>query len=259
MKRYIISFFIALMCLLIGTSLAAAQEPEDQPLVIVVRDGVGNPLSGISLTLLLSGPPHEPFDTCLTDESGQCSLLLAAGAYLVQFEGGWQGTEFVPISEQNDGALNDGGSAGGGFGVYIELGEAPEPLTFVIGQQDGYLVPLWDMSRSAEETPRPFAVPDSPFDEQSDALAEIDLGSLLDPTAKPNEAENGPQVVEEAINPGLQPTATAVLIEPSDPAETPGGTTRSVVIQLIVLLVIMFGAAGFVIIRLLQKAPGQEK
>jgi hypothetical protein len=121
----------------------------NQPLVLIVRDGAGNPLPGVALDILVTGPPHERFDNCVTDATGQCRLLLAPGPYLVQFTRGWRGTLFIDPAQQNAAALDDGGVTGGGFGIYLEPAESEQIVTFVVGQRDGQLVPLWDMSRSA--------------------------------------------------------------------------------------------------------------
>jgi hypothetical protein len=85
---------------------------------------------------------------------------------------------FVPIDQQNGGALEDGGATGGGFGIYVEPATVEQIVTFVVGQRDGLLVPLWDMSRDPALPPQPFAVSANPFDPQADPLAGIDLGSL---------------------------------------------------------------------------------
>jgi hypothetical protein len=169
-----------LLGLLAGPGMTFAQG-DSQPLTIVVRDGAGNPLAGITLDILLTGPPHEPFDSCVTDEAGRCTLDVPPGAYLIHFRRGWRGREFVPTEQQNAGALDDGGL--GGFGVYFEPGDSPQVVTFVVGQEreSGQLVPLWDMSRDPDAPPQPFAYDGDLLGDPEDALAAYDLGPL-DPT-----------------------------------------------------------------------------
>jgi hypothetical protein len=171
-------------------------------------------VSGVTLRLLAAGPPDQPFDTCVTNTDGQCRLLLPAGAYIVRFEGGWQGQTFVPPSQQNGGGLEDGGASGGGFGVYIQPGSGEQVVTFVIGRQAGQLVPLWDMSRSPSAPPQPYAQPKNPFDTAANPLAGIDLGPMGAGAVTPT---GDAQVVESAISaggtstpvPAVTPTASA--------------------------------------------------
>jgi hypothetical protein len=219
-----------------------------QPLVIVVRDGQGNPVSGVTLRLLAAGPPDEPFDSCVTDADGQCRLLLPPGAYIVRFEGGWQGQTFVPSSQQNGGGLEDGGASGGGFGVYIEPslpgepGSAEQVVTFVIGRQAGQLVPLWDMSRSPSAPPQPYAQPKNPFDTSANPLAGIDLGPLgavgLTPTGDA-------QVVESAISAGGTSTPLPAVTPTAPPPDqgVPAGSAWLGVVGLVaVVVLVLFGA-----------------
>jgi hypothetical protein len=175
-----------------------------------VRDGAGNPLPGVALNILVTGPPHDPFDNCVTDAAGQCRLLLAPGPYLVQFMPGWRGTLFVDPARQNAAALDDGGVNGGGFGIYLEPAESEQVVTFVVGQRDGQLVPLWDMSRSAGADPQPYLPPESPFS-SDDPLADINLSPLMDdgPAAPASpEATEDTQVVESAVESGADATPT---------------------------------------------------
>jgi hypothetical protein len=201
---------LSALILTLVLSLFSSQQA-DQPLVIIVRDGAGNPLQDVSLELLRTGPPHEPYRNCVTDREGACHLLLPPGAYLVQFVGSWQGVEFMPVAGQNSGGLDDGGLAGSGFGLYLEPGEAEQVVTFIIGQRDGQLIPLWDMSRDPALAPQPFAVPDNPFASDADPLAGIDLAPLSalpveEPTAEPE--GDLTQVIESQIGVGDVPTPT---------------------------------------------------
>src|SRR5687768_7380398 len=109
MKLRFFTLFLLMLAAL--TILLDAQQvkAQSQPLVIVVRDGVGNPLQGVPLVLYVSGPPHQEFDNCVTNEHGKCTLVIAPGAYIVTFIHGWRGREFVPVEEQNGGSVTDGG------------------------------------------------------------------------------------------------------------------------------------------------------
>jgi hypothetical protein len=194
-----IFFFVLLLILLTWTVPAAAQQ-DNQPLIIVVRDGAGNPLAGITLDILLTGPPHEPYDNCVTDDSGQCTLLISPGAYLIYFELGWRGREFVPVEEQNAGTLDHGGL--GGFGIYFEPSDTEQIVTFVIGQDrsSGLLVPLWDMSRDPDAPPQPYAYPQDLLDDPEEALAAYDLGEL------------NPEITGSISQEDLAATATAQVL-----------------------------------------------
>jgi hypothetical protein len=221
---------LPLLLLLIVTFLLAQVEratAQSQPLVIVVRDGAGNPLQGVPLVLYVSGPPHQEFDNCVTDELGECSLIIAPGAYIVTFTQGWRGHEFIPVEEQNGGSVTDGGI--GGFGIYLEPSSEVQFVTFVIGQRDGQLIPLWDMSRDPAAVPQPFAYPDSPLDNPADALSDIDLAAL-DTTISDGSistADPNAQVVVEQIPvpaltattiPAATPTFVPIVGEPTIPS-----------------------------------------
>jgi len=220
-------------------AVAADLQPPNQPLVIVVRDGQGQALPGVPLQILRTGPPHEPFDSCVTDADGACRLLVPPGAYLIQFDGGWRGQAFVPPAEQNDGALDDAGAAGGGFGVYLEPGAKEQVVTFVIGQQDGQLVPLWDMSRDPDAAPQPFAMPASPFQKADAALADVDLS----PLGTSAEVDEGAQVVESQIHAGAAPTASPTA-DPAPRREAPtSGDFMAGFVGLIVVSSLLAGIA----------------
>lgn len=181
------------------------------PLVIVVRDGQGNPLAGLTLRLLLAGPPAEPFDNCATDGQGRCRLMIPPGSYIVQFEGGGWGHYFIPADQQNAGD----GTTGGGFGIYFEPSGQEQVVTFVVGRRDGQLVPLWDMSRDPSAPPQPYALPENPFSTSGDPLAGIDLSPLA------ASATEGAQVVESTIGVGATSTPLPTVI--STPAILPNG------------------------------------
>ena len=221
MMRFI-TLITTLLALFVAQQASTQPQYQGQPLVIVVRDGQGSPLAGVTLRLLVAGPPDGPFDSCVTDSAGQCHLLLPPGAYIIRFEGGWQGQSFIPTAQQNGGVLADGGAAGGGFGIYLEpslsgeAGQAEQMITFVVGRQDGQLVPLWDMSRSPSAPPQPYAPPENPFDTASKTLADIDLGSLTFGEVTP---DGTAQVAQSQIDAGGAPTPTPTRVP--GPAATP--------------------------------------
>jgi hypothetical protein len=194
---------------------ADAQQPGSQPLTLVVRDGQGNPLPGVALDILVEGPPHEPYDNCATDASGECRLMIPPGSYVVQFTRGWQGYIFVPAGQQNAGALEDG-TSGGGFGITFDPSTSPQVVTFVVGVQDGALVPLWDMSRDPAAPPQPFAMPQSALANPDNALAGISFDALVatpsstEQPATASAAES--QVVTSEILPGAEPTLTVTPV-----------------------------------------------
>ena len=233
-------------------------QQNSQPLVIVVRDGQGNPLVGVSLVLLRTGPPHEPFDNCVTDGEGQCRLQIPPGAYIVQFSGGWRGQMFVPADQQNGGSLEDGGAVGGGFGVYVEPANVKQIVTFAVGQRDGLLIPLWDMSRDPSLPPQPFAIAENPFDPQADPLAGIDLGSLNGGAISATASATTAQVVESEIGiggvPTLIPTASSTVV-----AEGSGDVpTSGILLGLIALIIVFIVVVGILLIlmRLQAKRRG---
>jgi hypothetical protein len=238
---------LAALLILLSSGAVPAQQA-NQPLVIVVRDGQGNPLSGVTLRLLAAGPPDQPFDSCVTDAAGQCRLLLPPGAYIVRFEGGWQGQTFVSASQQNSGGLVDGGASGGGFGVYIEPSLPGEPgsgeqvITFVVGRQAGQLVPLWDMSRSPSAPPQPYAQPKNPFNTSANPLAGIDLGPLGVGAVTPT---GSAQVVESAISAGGTSTPLPAVTPTAPPPDqgVPAGSAWLGVVGLVaVVVLVLFGS-----------------
>lgn len=233
---HLISAFLIAFTLLIGSPVYSQQT--SQPLVIVVRDGQGSPLAGISLVLLRTGPPHEPFDNCVTDSSGQCRLQIPPGAYIVQFDGGWRGQMFVPTDQQNGGTLEDGGAVGGGFGIYVEPSNIEQLVTFVVGQRDGQLIPLWDMSRDPSLPPQPFAIAENPFDPQADPLAGIDLGSLNGGAISATASAATAQVVESELGIGGVPTLMPTL-SPTVPVVNSGDmSTDGILLGLIALVIV---------------------
>jgi hypothetical protein len=186
-----------------------------------VRDGAGNPLSGVVIQILVSGPPPTPYDNCVTDEGGECRLLIPPGAYRLVFDRGWRGLEFVPPEAQNSGILEDG-TSGGGFGVYFAPSDEAQLLTFVVGEQDGRLVPLWDMSRDPGAAPQPFTPPGQSLD----GIRLEPLVGTIDRVEETPTAETSPesQVVEDELHSGFQvpeeegePEAGPVLEQPPSP------------------------------------------
>lgn len=254
---YFTSFLLSLMLLVQLTVQPDVDLQQDSlPLVIVVRDGVGNPLSGVPLEILRTGPPHEPFDSCVTGSDGTCRLLLQPGAYLVQFSGGWRGLSFVPAEQQNGGALDDGGVAGGGFGIYLEPGEEEQVVTFVIGTHAGELVPLWDMSRDLQAAPQPFAVPGNPFAIDEDPLAAVDLGALsgIQPV-EVTPTDEGAQVVDSQIIVGAAASATPEAV-PSTVAQDEDASIsgESLKLGLIAMgIIATLSIAGVILVRRFQK------
>lgn len=246
--------------LVLGRLPAIISEPRQQtsqPLVIVVRDGQGNPLAGVTLRLLRTGPPHEPFDNCVTDEQGQCRLQVPPGAYIVQFDGGWRGQMFVPAAEQNAGALEDAGATGG-FGIYVEPATVEQIVTFVVGQRDGQLVPLWDMSRDPALPPQPFAVSANPFDPEADRLTGIDLGSLGGGAISATASAATAQVVESEIGIGGVPTLVPTG-PPTVQAESSGGVPKSGAVMglvALVIAVILVVGVAFIVTQLHARRRG---
>jgi hypothetical protein len=220
MMRFL-TLLTTLLALFVAQQASTQPQYQVQPLVIVVRDGQGSPLAGVTLRLLVAGPPDEPLDSCVTDGAGQCRLLLPPGAYIIRFEGGWQGQSFISPAQQNGGALTDGGASGGGFGVYIQPGQVEQIITFVVGRKDGQLVPLWDMSRSPNAPPQPYAPPENPFDTASNPLTSIDLGSLA-----PGEVtlEGTAQVAESQIDAGSNSTPAPTRVPGSTVTPSPAAT-----------------------------------
>lgn len=233
---------MSLIRLMVPLLLSAALfQPTSLPLVIVVRDGQGNPLAGLTLRLLEAGPPTVPFDNCVTDQSGQCRLMIPPGSYVVQFEGGGWGRYFIPADQQNAGD----GTTGGGFGIYFEPSGQEQVVTFVVGQRDGQLVPLWDMSRDPSARPQPYAMPENPFDTSGDPLAGIDLSPLA------ASATEGAQVVESTIGVGVTSTPMPTLTPA--PTTLPEGTIPADGIQLGVIALLFIGALIIAIVIIVAR------
>jgi hypothetical protein len=259
----ILSLLLALLADAAPVHAEAASQQTTQPLVILVRDGVGTPLPGVAMAILLTGPPPAPYDSCVTDAEGECHLLIPPGAYLIQFEGGWRGQAFIPADAQNVGAMDDAGAAGGGFGIYLEPATETQVVTFVIGERGGELVPLWDMSRSPDAAPEPFAVPDSPFGNSDDALAGIDLAALTAPSepfeSTPTEA--GIQVIQSAIDPGTALTPSpdqTPAYDIADDGDLPAGGMRLGLVGLAIAGSLLASAA-YVFRALRSRREKQER
>lgn len=220
--------------------------PTSLPLVIVVRDGQGNPLAGLTLRLLEAGPPTQPFDNCVTDQSGQCRLMIPPGSYIVQFEGGGWGHMFIPADQQNAGD----GTTGGGFGIYFESSGQEQVVTFVVGRRDGQLVPLWDMSRDPGAPPQPYALPENPFDTSGDSLAGIDLSPLA------ASATEGAQVVESTIGVGV--TSTPVPTLPPVPTALPDGNIPADGIRLGVIALLCIAALVIAVVLIVTRLHRKE-
>lgn len=247
---------LSLTTLIATLFLAVGQTPSSQPLIIVVRDGQGHPLEGVSLMLLAAGPPDEPFGACATGADGQCRLLVPPGAYIVRFDGKWQEQAFIPADQQNGGALSDGGASGGGFGIYVDAppagqGQTEKIVTFVVGRKDGQLVPLWDLSRSPFAPPQPYSPSANPFDATSNSLAGINLGAIPSSGAT---SEGTAQIAESQINPG-----EASTLPTPRPTPTPidkGIPLASVLLGAIALIIMLVIA---VVVLLFRRARRKER
>lgn len=184
LRRATSALVIALFAILAHTTTpvqaAPAAQMTSQPVVILVRDGVGSPMQGVPILIYLIGPPTEQADQCVTDDDGMCHVDLFPNAYVLHFVQGWRGRLFIPPSEQNptgmDGMLltND---VTGGFGIYVSRLDAVQTFSFVLGVQDDQLVPIWDMTSDPARPPDPYMPATDPG---VDPFTTIDLSPLVD-------------------------------------------------------------------------------
>lgn len=154
---------------LLAASLTAAQSANaqvpvpasaDRAVEIIVRDVDGQPLEAITIQLVRSDGSSTQIHQ--TNAAGVVSTFVQPGSYLVQFIGSWNGKTFLPIEQQNAGAVPQNYEVAGGLGIYIDVGTEALPIHFVIANsEEDQLVPLYDLASSSEETPEPYLF-DSP-------------------------------------------------------------------------------------------------
>ncbi len=150
------------LLLVIASFFGASGTSED--VTLLVRDGIGNPLSGVVLEVWEAGPPATFRLSCRTDEAGTCEAELPPGSYLVRFTGMYEGKPFMPADTQNPGGDDMGGA--GGFAIFIDPVVSEARFGFVIAEDEGILVPLWDMQADPAGPPEPYTAPygdDIPF------------------------------------------------------------------------------------------------
>jgi hypothetical protein len=201
-----------------------AQQPTTQPIVIVVRDGAGNPMMGVPILIKIASDPPQDCDQCVTAEDGACTVQLLPDQYLIQFVQGWRGRPFIPVEQQLS------------FGLTVMPSDQVGYSTFVIAEQDGRLVPVWDMSRDPEQPPQPFM----PSFNGEDPLAPLDLGPLT--TALPGATQPGSapatsgtatatsQVVVDVIGSGAGTPITAATPTPAPAAAQPPSTNIGMIV-----------------------------
>lgn len=258
---------LAACWLLASAPLPALAQPTTQPVVVVVRDGAGNPLFGVPILIHLSGPPLEPFDQCVTDERGQCTLDLFPGSYTLQFVQGWRDKPFVPVEQQNAYQSEDG-SAGGGFAANIRPANQVLYLTFVVGlDAAGYLVPLWDMSRDPSLPPQPYDPGGGALDglsfEPFDPTLDLSGPGSLPPTGAGQAAGPTPTAqvfVDELGAGGAAPTQAAtglpVTAPPPDANPSDGLDAGLILTGLVALVVIIIlGILFFLLLRHRAESP----
>ena len=228
-----------------ASRVSAVMQPVTQLVAIVVRDGAGNPMMGVSILIKIDNPPVlEDDDKCLTDEDGTCIVHLFPNTYRVQFIYGWHDWAFIPVEDQE----------------IFTLSVIPRDQTsynfFVIAERDGQLVPVWDMSRDSSQPPKPFL----PSFGDKDPLADLYLGPLntdVEGAPPPGDAPSVEgatptiQVVIDELAPGVAAApATTIPVSPTTaaaPAADGGLTLRGVLgllfalalVAMVILLVVV--------------------
>lgn len=209
-----------------GTAVAQATT---QPVVILVRDCAGNPMSGVAMKIKIYDPPDLlDHDQCLTDQDGACTVQLLPRTYRVQFVKGWHGRMFIPVEQQE------------GFGLDITPANEVQFFTLAVAERNGQLVPVWDMSKDAGQPPQPFL----PAFGDSDPLADLYLGPLsTDPrvTYQPGqpaapETTATPQVVVDEVVPGAAPVQPSPIPAPTVVAEGPAADNNPMLTWVVGLL-----------------------
>jgi len=209
--------------LVVAVSLLAVAQPANAQweapvaldVILLVRDATGTPMKGVTLDILAAGPPNEPYDSCLTGETGKCfTAFFPDNLYIIQFRvtDGWRGRYFVALDEQG----SPGESCPGpGFCVYF----SPDPdhpeidtISFVVLQRDdGLLVPVWDMSVDAAASPEPFFAPGQSTEgvDMSSGLS-TDLIAGPSPIAPEDTATPIAQVAVGTYDTTIPPTSLAM-------------------------------------------------
>lgn len=230
---------VLLALLVIGVSAitslpqqVSAQQLTTQLVVIVVRDGAGNPMMGVPIKILIDDPPtFEEHDQCVTGQDGACTVHLLPNTYRIQFVQGWRGRPFIPVEEQIV------------FNTTVRPTNQILYCTYVIGERDGQLVPVWDMSADPAQPPKPFM----PSFTEEDPLASLNLGPLttgLPGTSQPAGAPAAPdttatsQVVVDVVGSGAaaSPTIEAATPSPAVGQASSNSSLRTILVVLIVLV-----------------------
>ncbi len=230
----------------------SAQQPTTQLVVIVVRDGAGNPMMGVPIKILIDDPPtFEEHDQCVTGEDGACTVHLLPNTYRIQFVQGWRGRPFIPAEEQIV------------FNTTVRPTNQLLYCTYVIAERDGQLVPVWDMSGNPAQPPKPFM----PSFTDADPLAALNLGPLsthLPGTSQPGGepaapgASATPQVVVDVVGSGAASTPTAGAATPSATPTTQASPAISLRTLLIILIVLVF-IAMLVLLLIVIARSGAKK
>ena len=249
LQPFRVTLMRSLMALLVAatgsvTSLpqgATAAQATTQPVVILVRDCAGNPMSGVAMKIKIYDPPDLlDHDQCLTDQDGACTVQLLPRTYRVQFVKGWHGRMFIPVEQQE------------GFGLDITPASEVQLFTLAVAERNGQLVPVWDMSKDAGRPPQPFL----PAFGDNDPLANLYLGSLstdprvtYPPAGQPAapEATLTPQVVVDEVVPGVAPVQASPIPAPTAAADGPAADSN----RTLTWVVGLFFAGALVVMAIL--------
>lgn len=249
-----------LLCTL-ATSAWLFQQPSPQPLTIIVRDAAGAPLPGVAIDILVVGPPDEPFDQCVTDTQGQCEFQALPGElYVIQFPGAWRTHDLVPVEQQGAGLSDDAPTTG--FGIHFEPKGNPNTyVLFVLGHTgDGRIIPLWDMSTDASQSPQPFLPPQGPGTPGLEAITlgaiDTETGLSLQTTSM-DTTPTAQVVVDLFANTVPSPTTGQPSPTPtSDPgANELSGGNLALGVGMLISFILLLGVIAFLFARARKPKP----
>lgn len=229
----------------------SAQQLTTQPVVIVVRDGAGNPMMGVPIKILIDDPPtFEEHDQCVTGEDGACTVHLLPNTYRIRFVQGWRGRPFIPVEEQIV------------FNTTVRPTNRLLYCTYVIAERDGQLVPVWDMSSDPAQPPKPFM----PSFTDEDPMASFNLGPLttdLPGTLQPGGGPAAPdvtvtsQVVVDVVGSGATASPTVEAATPSPAGQ--GSPTSPLIQVLLILLAIVFVAVLILLLVVIARSRATKE
>ena len=157
-------------------------------------------------------------------------------SYLVTFVGNWGGAAIIPPDYQNAGASTAGQQ--GGFMIHLTPQEEYYLFTFVfVMNTEGFLVPLFDLSRSAQSEPEPFTYENIASDEVYIIPEEERAPLIMTPLLEAVGVEGQGEQDDDNLQQPVQELVTSQ--EESSEAETDSGLIGLIMVTIIVGTVVL--------------------